>query len=78
LRSLAGLAEIDYEAIPWTIEMGAEQVRAHYASMIAVRRRPEPERLVLLDALVNLVNDEFGGMVERHFLTVIYSGREPS
>lgn len=64
LRSLAGLVEVDYEAIPWSFEMDAEQVRAHYESMIAVRRRPDAERRWPLDALAELVTEDFGWKVE--------------
>jgi SAM-dependent methyltransferase len=77
LERLAGLIEVDREAISWSIEMDADQVRAHYASMIGVRRRPPEEQERFLDAVANLVTGEFGGKVERNFLTVMYTGRRP-
>jgi len=78
LRSLAGLTEVSHEAIHWSIEVDAKQVRAHYASMIAIQRRPDAERIRLLSALADLVTNDFGGKVERNFLTIFYSGRRPS
>lgn len=77
LRERAQLEQVSHEAIPWTIEMDAAQVRAHYASMIAIRRRAPDEQRKLLDALKALVRDRFGGKAERHFLTVLYAGRRP-
>jgi SAM-dependent methyltransferase len=76
LQHLAGLTEVSHEAMTWTTGMDSQQVRAHYASMIAIRRRPVEEQEQLLDALANLVSDEFGGRVERRFLTVLYTGRK--
>jgi hypothetical protein len=45
--------------------------------MIAVRRRPQPEQQRVLDTLVSIADDEFGGVVERPFVTSLYTGRRP-
>jgi SAM-dependent methyltransferase len=76
LRQLAGLTHVSHEKLTWTTRMDARQVRDHYASMIAVRRRTAAERRRLLDALTDLVDNEFGGIAERRFLTILYTGRK--
>ncbi len=48
-----------------------------YASLITVRRRPPAEREQVLDELVEVAKREFGGLVERPFVTAIYTGRCP-
>jgi len=77
LARRAGLADVDGELIRWTVHMDPAQVRALYASMIAILRRPQPEQHRLLDTLVALAGDEFGGVVERPFVTALYTGRRP-
>jgi SAM-dependent methyltransferase len=78
LESQAGLVDVSQEAVRWSIEMDAAQVRAHYASMIGVRRRSPEEQERFLHAVADLVTSEFGGKVERNFLTVLYTGRRPT
>lgn len=68
---------MEAEFIPWTTTMNAAQVRDHYASMIAVRRQPLRAQRELLDELNRVVETDFGGSVQRNFLTVMYSGRRP-
>jgi SAM-dependent methyltransferase len=77
LADVAGLVDIDAEAIPWTARLDLRQVRALYSSMITVRRRPPPEREGLLDELVSRAATDFGGTVERPFVTALYTGRRP-
>ena len=73
----AGLVDIDAEVIRWTARLDLPQVRALYSSMIAVRRRPPQERERLLDELISRAATDFGGTVERPFVTAIYTGRRP-
>ena len=77
LSSGAGLAGAGAELIRWTARLDPPQVRALYGSMIAIRRRPEAERGRLLDGLVAVARDEFGGVVERPFVTALYTARRP-
>jgi SAM-dependent methyltransferase len=44
LRRGAGLVDVDVELIPWDLPMTADQVRALFNSMIAVRRLPDERR----------------------------------
>ena len=73
----AGLVDIDVEAIRWTARLDLPHVRALYSTMIAVRRRPPRERERLLDELVSRAATDFGGTVERPFVTAMYTGRRP-
>ena len=69
--------DIDAEVIRWTARLELPQVRAFYSPMIAVRRRPRRERERLLDELVSQAATDFGGTVERPFVTALYTGRRP-
>ena len=45
--------------------------------MIAIRRLPAEEGRRLLDHLQTVAEDRFGGLVERPFVTVLFTGRRP-
>jgi hypothetical protein len=45
--------------------------------MIGVRRLPPDEAQRLLDAITTIAAQEFGGVVERPFVTAIYTARRP-
>ncbi len=75
LRNLAGLSEVGAELIGWDLAMNAERTRALFDSMIGIRRLPETDRARVLDTLTTLVDDQFGGVVRRPMLTVLYTGR---
>jgi hypothetical protein len=65
------------ELIRWTIRLDRDAVRALYASMIGVRRLPPDERRSLLDAIARIAAQDFGCVVERPFVTAIYTARRP-
>ena len=69
LAGLAGLGDVRCEMVRWSSAGWADAVRAMYASLITVRRRPPAEREQVLDALVEVAEREFGGLVERPFVT---------
>jgi SAM-dependent methyltransferase len=71
----AGFLDIESEVIRSEVTMNAAQVRALYASMTIILRRPPGERAHLLDAIAAIVQDEFGGRIERHFVTGFYTAR---
>jgi SAM-dependent methyltransferase len=77
LIRLAGLVEVESESIPWTAHMNPSGVRALYASLLNVRRRSESDRDRVLDELESIAAEQFGGVVERPFVTVLYTGRRP-
>ncbi len=75
LEQKAGLLDAEGELIRWRARLNATEVRALYASMIRILRRPQAEQERLLDSLVAIANDEFGGIVERPFVTALYTAR---
>lgn len=78
LTRRAGLRDFNAELIRWTVRLDSEELRALYASMIRVRQRPARERRALLDKLVSIALTDFGGIVERPFVTSVYTARRPS
>jgi SAM-dependent methyltransferase len=77
LGNRAGCVDVGGELIHWTINLDHDAVRALYASMIGVRRLPPDERQPLLDAITKIAAQDFGGVVERPFVTAIYTARRP-
>ena len=77
LIHLGGFVGVESEYIPWTARLEPSAVRALYASLINVRRLPEAEKQRVLDALEMTASEQFGGVVERPFVTVLYTGRRP-
>jgi SAM-dependent methyltransferase len=78
LSGRAGLVDVESERIPWTARLDPERLRALYGTMIAIRRRPPSEQRRLLDRLVSIAWSDFGGLVERPFVTAINMGRRAS
>ncbi len=56
----------------------AAAIRALYATMAIVLRRPERERAHVLDDLQALVERDFGGAITRPFVTALYTARVPT
>ncbi|MGH9033559.1 MAG: class I SAM-dependent methyltransferase [Acidimicrobiia bacterium] len=77
LANRAGLVEAEGELIRWTVQLDPDAVRALYASMIRIRRLPLDERERLLDVIAAIAAQDFGGVVERPFVTAVYTARRP-
>jgi SAM-dependent methyltransferase len=75
LADRAGLVDTQGELIRWTVRMDTSQIRALYASMIQILRRAETEQQRLLNTLVAIAYEQFGGVVERPFVTALYTAR---
>lgn len=73
----AGFMDFDAVVVHWEANLDPDQIRAFYGSMIQVRRRPTAERDRILDGLFELARGEFGGVVERKFVTAMYVARRP-
>lgn len=73
----AGFVNLDSELIRSEISMTAERVRALYATMAVVLRRPPDEQVRLLDELEAAVHSDYGGHVRQRLLTALYTGRNP-
>jgi hypothetical protein len=61
-----------HETIAWTGRHSAAQIRALFASYSPWLALPPERRAVVLDALEHLADENFGGVVERPYLTPIY------
>lgn len=57
--------------------MDAEQARRLAGSTILILRLPPEIREPLLDAIEKVVAEDFGGIVERPFVTSLFTGRRP-
>ena len=77
LARWAGLIDVEAEQMRSTCTFSAHQARALYASMATVLRRPPIEQERLLDAIEHLADQRYGGVVERRFVTALYTGRRP-
>lgn len=77
LADRAGLIDVGAELIHWTARFDPTQLRAFYASTIRVLRRPEQEQRAILETLETHCAMEFGGLVERPFVTAMYTARRP-
>jgi hypothetical protein len=73
----AGFVDVNGELIRSDAEMDASQLRALYATMAIVLRRPPSEQNDVLDALEVLVRDGYGGRVKRSFVTALYTAQNP-
>lgn len=74
---LAGFEQPVVDILRWTISMDAGQVRALAATFSEVVNAEAPARQKLLNALASAVDDEFGGRVDRNFVTPLYMARRP-
>ncbi len=72
IDATARFGPVHHEIIRWTGRHTAQEIRAMFASFSPWLALPTDERGVVLDALEALATDEFGGVVERPYLTSIY------
>jgi len=81
LDATARIAEIDssrrfgtvhHEIVAWTGRHTAAQLRAMFASFSPWLSLPHRERAIVLDAIEDLAQARFGGVVERPYLTSVY------
>lgn len=74
----AGFEKVEFQRLHWLCPMRSAEVVALAATFSQVSlAAPEPRRHFLL-SLGELVDREFGGLVERHFSTAFYTARKPS
>lgn len=63
---------VHHEVVAWTGRHTAQQIRAMFASFSPWLALPSRERTLALDALEGLASNDFGGVVERPYLTAVY------
>lgn len=76
LTRLGGFENVTGELHHWTAHMDAARLKALYASLIDVARRPEDEKSRLLRH-VEAAAEVVGPTVARPFVTAFYSGQKP-
>jgi SAM-dependent methyltransferase len=77
LAGKAGLADVAGNLIRWTADLNTAQLRALYASMMTIRRRPATDQQRILDQICLVADEDFNGRVQRPFITAMYTGRRP-
>lgn len=75
LESVGQFEDLDFELLRWTLVVDAEQVRALYATFSHIAVLEEGKRERILDGLHEIAATQFGGRVERHMLTPLYTCR---
>lgn len=63
---------VRHEVISWTGRHTPEELRLMFASFSPLLALPSGQRTVVLDALEELARSDFGGVVERPYLTSVY------
>lgn len=65
-----------YLELHWTLTLDAQQMRLLYEGFSQIVRLPTDERTALLDALVQVAESEFTGIVNRNMTTPLYLFRK--
>lgn len=65
-----------YLELHWTLTLDAQQMRLLYESFSQIARLPTDQRTALLEALVNVAEAEFKGIVKRNMTTPLYLFRK--
>lgn len=73
----AGFRDVFYEEIKWSPILTTRQVVDLTATFSPVSRLPEEERKRFLNQIEEIANEEFGGVVQRNFVTAIYLSQKP-
>lgn len=66
---------VQRETVAWTGRHTAPELRTLFASFSPCLALPPEQRTAVLDAIERLAADEFGGVVERPYLTALYLAR---
>jgi len=67
--------EFAVERVAWTLRRTAREIRALYSTWASIARLPDDAREAVLDGVERVAEREFGGIVERPMITVLYTGR---
>jgi hypothetical protein len=73
----AGFTDLAVDAWPWAVCLDSAQIVALYASFSPIKALPVDWREALLNELAQIVDQQFGGQVERRISTVLYTARRP-
>lgn len=73
----AGFVDICYEEIPWKIKQNKRQAIDLISTFSQVASLELKPKRCLLNDIGKIIDDEFDGKIERHFLTVVYTAKKP-
>ena len=73
----AGLTDVGSEVIRWPLTLSTERMQALYASFSELAIVDEDARKKFLAGLGRIVDEQFGGRVERTWVTSIHFGQRP-
>ncbi len=74
----AGFVKVRSEILRSVHTFDSTAIRARYATMAIVLRRPEADRARVLDALQALVERDFDNLITRTFVTALYTAQAPT
>jgi SAM-dependent methyltransferase len=66
---------VAFEAVRWSRTFSSQEIRSLYGSFSSITILPEGPRERLLDELVQVAEEEFGGEVERPLVTAMYTAQ---
>ena len=69
---------ITFETIRWTLSFTKQQMLALTATYSPVVRLPQLEKQQFLKKMGHIVDDDFGGVVTRNFVSAIYTAVRPA
>ena len=64
-----------FEAIHWILPLTAEKLRGLYATFSPIQKIEPGKRQWFLDQLMQVVDNQFGGLVQKKMITAIYIAR---
>jgi SAM-dependent methyltransferase len=67
--------EPSYTAHRWELWLSTQQVGALYATFSSIARLPADQRHLILDQLMEIAEQDFGGRVARNMVTPVYVAR---
>jgi ubiquinone/menaquinone biosynthesis C-methylase UbiE len=69
----AGFTSVSHEVIHWATTQTTSQVLALTSTFSPVAQLAQEEREILMEKLERIADSEFGGVVARNFVTVVYT-----
>jgi hypothetical protein len=75
LRSVGAFDTIASDILRWTAILDTAQVMRLYATFPSISRLRPAEQQRLLDELGRIADNAFGGRVERHMVTPLYTAQ---
>jgi SAM-dependent methyltransferase len=73
----AGFADAERELVDWRLTLDTARLRRLYATYSPIASLDEAQRTALLDEVVRIASEQFGGTVEHPARTVLYTARRP-